>query len=106
MIGGCHRGDTRAYYAELDGFRGATRVWILMSHSIPQYRERDDLLRYLDAIGHRIYQFVALPHVPAGAPEDDVADAYLFDLSTPSNATASAATFPVSNSAQDARFGC
>jgi hypothetical protein len=50
-VGGCHRGETRRYFEELDAFRGQPRLWVLITHSIPDYRERDDIVRYLDTIG-------------------------------------------------------
>jgi hypothetical protein len=81
VIGACHRGSNRRYLEELDNFRGSKRLWIVMTHAFPPYRERDDILRYLDAIGARRDTFtVDAQTVGArGLP----AEVFLYDLSDP-----------------------
>jgi hypothetical protein len=75
--GGCHRGNSRAYLRELDALRGH-RVWIVITHALPQFRERELLLAYLDAIGTRRSQMNAPGRrfVVGGLP----AEAFLYDL--------------------------
>jgi hypothetical protein len=105
-VGGCHRGDSRRYFEEIDLFRGRPRVWVLTTHSLPRYREREDILRYLDTIGIRRDSFVmksrilGLPGLPA--------EVFLYDLSDPvrlSQATSVSSPFTGPSSAS-ARFGC
>jgi hypothetical protein len=94
VVGDCHRADTRSYYRELDAFRGAPRVWIVIVHAIATYRERDDILAYVSALGTRRDQVIipsTLTPYPFGA-----AEAYLYDFSDAERAKAvDAATFPV-----------
>jgi hypothetical protein len=105
-VGGCHRGDTRSYFRELDTFRGRTRVWLLITHSLPRYREREDIVAYMDTIGRRITS-VTVPSRAVGRTPPP-AEAYLYDLSDPEKgAIASASTFPLSGSSSvDARVAC
>ena len=78
-VGGCHRGDSRRYLRELDTFRGRSRVWVLLTHAGPRYREREDVLAYLDTIGLRRDGFVVEPR---GVGQNlRPAEAYLYDLS-------------------------
>ena len=93
-VGGCHRGEGRRYLEELDRFRGSRRVWILLTHALPEFREREDILRYLDTIGTRRRSFVA----PARTPDNRnfPGEAYLYDLSDPARlGRAAAASFPI-----------
>lgn len=93
-VGGCHRGDTRAYLRELDGFRGRPRVWVVLSHATAFYGEDVDLLRYLDAIGVRRAETWIPPRQPG--PAATGAGAFLFDLSDPRRlASTDAATMPL-----------
>lgn len=80
VMGGCHRGDTRRYFEELDAFRGSPRLWVLITHARP-YGEGDDILRYLDAIGCRQDHLVleSRPRNSVAAP----AELFLYDLSDP-----------------------
>ena len=80
-IGGCHRGDNRRYFEELDAFRGGRRVWVLITHSVPRYREDADILRYLGSIGVRHDRFVAQSSLLGGGGLP--AEAFLYDLSDP-----------------------
>jgi hypothetical protein len=57
-VGGCNRGDNRRYLRELDTFRGRGRVWVLLTHDVPQLREGEVILAYLDAIGTRMDSLV------------------------------------------------
>lgn len=50
-MGGCHRGDSNAYLAELDRFRGRSRVWLLFAHELPRLHEREMMLTHLDSLG-------------------------------------------------------
>jgi hypothetical protein len=78
-VGGCHRADARRYLRELDTFRGRSRVWILLTHTNPYFREREDILAYLDAIGTRTDGLVSEPR---GISQNlRPAEAYLYDLS-------------------------
>ena len=92
-FGDCHRADTRSYFRELDGYRGR-RFWLVMQHAIARYRERDDILRYLNTIGTARASIVVpstLAKFPIGA-----AEAYLYDLRDPRSLPgASAGTFPI-----------
>ncbi len=78
VAGRCHRPDSRAYLEEIDTLRGAPRVWVFFAHAVPRYHDRDDLLDYLDTIGHRVER------VASGSEEHppDV-ELYLYDLSDP-----------------------
>lgn len=78
-VGGCHRGDGRRYLRELDTFRGRPRVWVLMTHAAPHFREREDMLAYLDAIGERKDGVTVESHTLAG--NFNPAEAHLYDLS-------------------------
>jgi hypothetical protein len=93
-VGGCHRGQTRRYFEELDTFRGRSRVWIILTHSLPVYREREDIVGYLDAIGTRLDAIDvpsrAVGHTPFPA------EGLLYDLSTTGRLPAAdSATFQV-----------
>lgn len=80
-VGGCHRGDSRRYLEELDNFRGRARVWLILAHALPRYRERDDILAYLDAIGTREQLIRAEARSADWDPQP--AEAVLYDLSAP-----------------------
>jgi hypothetical protein len=90
--GGCHRGNNRAYLQELDALRGQRRVWLVFTHALPFYREREDMIGYLDAIGAQLEHFgVASRSVGFAYPGVDV---YLYDLGEAARlGNASAATF-------------
>lgn len=105
-IGGCHRGDGRKYYQELDTLRGRPRVWLIVSHSLGFYQERENMLRYLDAIGVRRDAFV-VPSRTVGL-QFSPAEAFLYDLSdTERLAATDASAFPVTGRTSPlARFGC
>jgi hypothetical protein len=77
--GSCNRGDTRAYYRELDEFRGRARVWFLWTHALPRYREPDAIRAYLETIGREVMRFDDDPEDLEGG-----AQAVLYDLSDPS----------------------
>jgi hypothetical protein len=80
-LGNCHRGSNRHYLHELDIFRDRKRLWVVMTHAFPPYRERDDILRYLDAIGFRRDSYTAEAQTigARGLP----AEVFLYDLSDP-----------------------
>ena len=75
-LGGCHRGDWRAYFREIDAFRGAPRLWVLFSHSLPNLKEREVILAYLREIGVERETL----NTPDERPEMETT-AHLFDLS-------------------------
>ena len=82
VLGACHRGSNRLYLEELDRFRGSKRLWVVMTHAFPPYRERDDILRYLDAIGSRREALVVEAHT-IGTGSGLPAEIFLYDLSEP-----------------------
>ncbi|MGA2711563.1 MAG: glycosyltransferase family 39 protein [Bryobacteraceae bacterium] len=105
-VGGCNRGDSRSYFGELDGFRGRPRVWVLITHSLALYRERDDILRYLDTIGLRRDSFATKSRLPSRV--GSAAEVFLYDLSDPVRLSrATSLSSPVSGpSSVNARVGC
>lgn len=105
-VGGCHRGDGRRYLQELDTFRGRSRVWVLLTHAGPRYREREDILAYLDTIGTRKDGLVVESH---GVSRNLLpAEAYLYDLSIDHKlANGAADSFPLTGpSSAGQRLGC
>ena len=91
-VGGCHRGESHRYLEELDNFRGNARVWLVLTHSVPIYREREDMLSYLDAIGTQKDRVIVASYEVG--PTRPPAEAYLYDLSAASKlASAKASTF-------------
>jgi len=92
--GGCHRGNTRIYLQELDAFRGRQRIWFVITHALRTLREREDMLRYLDAIGtRRSALFVASRRGPIPGT---AAEAFLYDLSDTAHLQRAAArSFPL-----------
>jgi hypothetical protein len=105
-VGGCHRGDSRRYLQELDTFRGRSRVWILLTHSLPYYREREDILKYLDTIGVRSDELVVESYAVGRNPR--AAEIYLYDLSDRGRlANGAADSFPLTGpSSALPGFGC
>ena len=105
-VGGCHRGDSRRYLEELDNFRGHARVWLVLTHSMPIYREREDMLAYLDVIGTQKERVIVASGTVGQvfAP----AEAYLYDLDASSKlASADASTFALTGPASVyAQSGC
>ena len=87
-VGGCHRGESRRYFEELDSFRGSPRVWVILTHSLPGYREREDIVAYLDAIGLRL-EHVSIASRTVGN-NSLPAEGFLYDLSTPARLAAAA----------------
>jgi hypothetical protein len=99
VVGGCHRGNPRAYLRELDRFRGHPRLWILAAHAMPSLQELPVIIAYLDRIGRR-RESVRIPARMWSTTSDlhDIADAqvYLYDLSDEARlALISAETFPL-----------
>jgi hypothetical protein len=105
-IGGCHRGDSRRYLRELDTSRGRSRVWLLLTHSLPYYREREDILSYLDAIGARRDELVVQSYAVGRNPRP--VEAYLYDLSDAGRlANGAADSFPLTGPSSALQgFGC
>jgi hypothetical protein len=106
LVGGCHRGDTRGYLHELDTFRGNPRVWVILTHSLLVYREREDILSYLDTIGTRL-DYVRVDSRAIGRALSP-AEAVLYDLSrAPRLASMSAESFvPTGRVGLDSRLPC
>jgi hypothetical protein len=94
VMGGCWRDAPRAYLRELDQFRGASRVWIVLTHARPELEEEQLIVGYLDRIGIRLAVYRWTPRPRDGRTAGAVG--YLYGLSDPARlASASAATFPV-----------
>src|SRR5688572_4710514 len=106
VLGACHRGSNRRYLEELDSFRGSNRLWVVMTHAFPPYRERDDILQYLDAIGSRREALAVEPQTigAGGLP----AEIFLYDLSDPHRLKqAMASSFQITGpSSAQPRFTC
>jgi len=97
-IGGCHRGDPRAYLRELDALRGRPRVWVVVAHPTTHLREVPAIRSYLEAIGSR-----------SESVTESGASAERFDLSDPARLSAAAAdSFPVPAvaSPEEVGYGC
>jgi hypothetical protein len=79
VVGGCWRDSPRDYLRELDRFRGAPRVWLLVTHALPALGEDTLILGYLDRIGVRRLAYPG----PSRERGTGAAAAYLYDLSNP-----------------------
>jgi hypothetical protein len=73
-LGKC--GDQRTILSDLEQFRGRARVWVIISHVVGPFQERETILGYLDTIGIRGDSIVTLDR--ARRPSSS---AYLYDLS-------------------------
>jgi hypothetical protein len=106
VAGACHRGYNRNYLEELDTFRGSKRFWLVMTHAFPPYREREDILGYLDTIGARRDMFRVTAQTSGG--EGLPAEVFLYDLSDPRRLRQAAAqSFPTSGpNGPHPRFTC
>jgi hypothetical protein len=105
-VGGCHRGEARLYFEELEQFRGRPRVWVIITHSFPFLRERIDISNYLDTIGIRRDEFT-VPSRLAGHRNSPPAEVLLYDLSDPNRlrrATAESAL--ITSPARASVIGC
>jgi hypothetical protein len=92
VLGQCAREDPRRYLRELDAFRGEPRVWLVVTHGVPE--ELAALEGYLQRIGTRTVSFEA-GRVP-GARRSDRARVDLYDLSDPARLNAvTADAFPL-----------
>jgi hypothetical protein len=108
-VGACHNGDARRYYEELDLLRGARRLWFVIAHDVPYYKDRGSILSYLDAIGSRRGEKITNARVPANSGVWPLtADSYLYDLSDRARQTSvTAAAFPAPVRPDIvANFGC
>ena len=93
VFGSCGRDDARRVLGEIDRFRGRPRVWVLLTHGLPAFREREVVFGYLDTVGRRIESLDLDP--PGGIPGAELTLA-LVDLSDPGRlAAASASGFPL-----------
>ena len=105
-VGACSRRAPRSYLRQLDGYRGKPRVWVVIAHSLPQYGERENILRYLDAIGTRRDSLIVRARgIRSFNP--DWADMYLYDLSDARKLTSAFAdTFELGGSPFDELYDC
>lgn len=109
QIGGCHNGDARRYYEELDRLRVARRLWFVVSHDVPLYQDRSSILAYLDALGSRRGEKLTSARVPANSGVWRLtADAYLYEMPDRARQVrVAAADFPAPpRAALVANFGC
>ena len=51
VIGICPGSNTRRLLNELDSFRGKPRLWVIISHAVGPFREREAMLGYLAVMG-------------------------------------------------------
>jgi hypothetical protein len=92
VLGRCAREDPRLYLRELDAFRGSARLWLVVTHAVPE--ETAAIQGYLDRIGTRRTSFEA-GRAP-GARRSDRARVELYDLSDVGRlAAVTADTFPM-----------
>ncbi len=111
IIGGCYRGNRRAYLRELDQFRGRPRVWVLFSHELTWLQERAAMISYLDRIGVRLDSRAVLNHIWWQTPPEADVHAYLYELSHPVRLAATSAethvlpTAPMPGPAFECRTG-
>ena len=106
VLGTCHRGDVRAYLAELDHFRGRSRTWVLFGHELPRLHERDIMVHYLETIGSARDSAVSSGRDVDGNVVSE--RLYLFDLSDSTRlGTATAGDFSIAHQVPlEARFAC
>jgi hypothetical protein len=89
LSGACHREDSRSYLRDLDRLRGTRRLWVLIAHTSPRYREFEDLTRYLDAIGSKLEEQIVLGRGPANSANAPLpASLFLYDLAPTARAAA------------------
>lgn len=94
VMGGCWRDDPRAFLRELDRFRGQARLWVIITHALPELREDTLILGYLDRIGVRQAAHEGAP--PARGGRAARAAAYRYDLTDPARlGSASAGSYPL-----------
>jgi hypothetical protein len=76
VIGICPGSNTRRLLNELDRFRGRPRLWVIISHAVGPFREREAILGYLATIGtERDSIVVGKPRLGSSA--------YFYDLGDP-----------------------
>ena len=76
VLGFCPGSDSRRLINDLDQFRGRPRLWLIISHAVGPYREREAMLSYLSAIGTQRDSIVT-------GRSRLSSSAYLYDLSDP-----------------------
>jgi hypothetical protein len=100
-VGICEREDSRRYVADVDRYRGVTRLWVLSSAVLPYEAPRRSISRYLSTIGVRSDSIVL-----ASFGEGPV-KAELFNLADSARLrSVSAPTFPVDAIPDTLRPGC
>ncbi len=103
VFGACGRDEPRKVLRELDAFRGSPRVWILVTHALPAFREREVVLGYLRTIGTERESLSLEP--PGGIPGAELT-LTLFDLSDAARlASASAAASPLPDLPKGSEIG-
>lgn len=109
LAGHCYRFDSRKYLYELERLRGTKRLWVMIVHASPPFREFEDLTAYLDAIGHRRGELSVSGRGPANSANAPLpAVLYLYDLSDPlKGASVSAEQFKLLGpTGGDSRLAC
>ena len=95
-------GDQRTILRDLEQFRGRHRLWVIISHIVGPFRERETILGYLDTIGIRNDSIVTLDR--GGRPSSS---AYLYDLSDPLRlGTASSETYALPPRGEGRNYPC
>ena len=97
LLGDCHRDDPRAYWRDLDRYRGRPRVWVFRTHLIGALAEEEILDGYLARLGSRT------EHI-----QEEGADASLWDLSRAAAPADAAETLPLppGSASTASRVGC
>ena len=95
-------GDPRRLLGDLDQFRGRAHLWVILSHVVGPFREREAILGYLDTIGERRDSIVTFDR--ARKPSSS---AYLYDLSDPARLrSSSASTYRLPPQRQGREYPC
>jgi hypothetical protein len=74
VFGGCPGANSRRLLNDIDQFRGRRRLWLIISHAVGPFREREAMIGYLTAIG------VERDSILTGRSRLS-SSAYLYDLS-------------------------
>lgn len=99
--GDCHRQNPRAYWRELDRFRGRPRLWVFWTHAIARLAEPEAIRSYLGSIGREVARFDGVANTRGAVS----AQALLYDLSDPerlARSTADDHALPAGESGGDA----
>jgi uncharacterized membrane protein len=100
VSGSC--GDQRRLLSDLEQFRGRSRLWVIISHDVGPWKERETILGYLDTIGARRDSIVTRDRTRRLS-----SSAYLYDLSDSTRLrAASDKTYPLPVRGQGREFPC